>query len=120
MVSLMEHIYTAIDEHTNLPIYAGKVPINAKMPYITYSLPATISTFGSFEAMLKIDIWDNKEDTEMLETKSEELFMGLDKYTKTDNFVGLTIYADSVMDVPDPEVGIHHKQLNFNVIAYVS
>lgn len=118
MLALRQEIYSLIRSKTNLPVYSGLAPIGTAMPYITYDFFTNMKQFDTYQCMLTLDLWDNKEDTTNLETLTDTLIKGMDKATKTTAEVGFTVYTDSVMVVPDPNPEIKRNRLNFVVLAY--
>jgi hypothetical protein len=131
VIELKKMICTFLKTKTANVYPEDSVPVNAVLPYTTYSLesgiPGTNRKMEQFT--LIVDNLDNKPETTALETVTGSIDGDGDKVSATGlnekkYFVSGTLqagfYREGRFEVPDEDPSIKRRQLRYEVQAYLT
>ena len=131
VIELKKMICTFLKTKTANVYPYDSVPVNAVLPYTTYSLESSITdTNQKMERFtLIVDNWDNNSDTTVLETVTGSIDGDGNKVSATGlhekkYFVSGTLqasfYREGRFEVTDEDPSIKRRQLRYEVQVYLT
>lgn len=84
-------------------------------PYVVYEFPSSFLTQEQETFTLDVDVWDNNNDTTVLETIATDIWRGLHKLHYMDEKVQFTIYRDNRLAPIDDNKSIKRRKLIFEL-----
>ena len=106
--------------------YKSKAPQDAAFPYAVFYLPNSINTDPSEDFYLDVDVWDDDQDTTVLENLVDIIDGNGDplnptglhhKTIRADNITA-TFYRESRSEIEDEDPRLSRRQLQYSVRVY--
>jgi len=108
--------------------YYRKSPPNATYPYIVYDFPNSLEKYLREDLMLEIDLWDNSNLTETIDTLVGDVDGDGDIRAPTglhrkmfyeDSALCAKLYRENRLSITDEDPRIEHRQLKYIVQTYL-
>lgn len=115
MLNLRRVVIQKLREY-NDRVYYQHAPNDKKYPYIVYNFPNSFTDEEQEVFNLDVDIWDNKQDTSVIENLMTDIWRGLQRYRYIDDDIQLSIYRDTRLPpLDEDEVSIKRRKMIFQV-----
>ncbi|MFZ5352742.1 MAG: tail completion protein gp17 [Bacillota bacterium] len=100
-------------------VYFQSAPQKADTPYVVFDLPNSIDD-GSLERfVLDIDVWDDSEDTNTVETLIDSIDVDLHRKTiNASNEFAFTFYRENRLSLVDDDPRIKRRKYIYQVRTY--
>ncbi|MEZ7173587.1 hypothetical protein [Sporosarcina sp. OR05] len=115
MIHLRQELTKLLKKY-NPQVYYHDASSKAKYPYIVYSLPNSLPIEEQEVFVLDIDIWDNKDDTTVVETLASTLWKALNKHNHVDSNIQFSIHRENRLPpLDEKENKIRRRKLIFSL-----
>lgn len=97
-------------------VYHQQAPDSAQFPRVIFDFPTSFINEQQEIFNLDVDVWDDNEDTTVLETLAAQLWKGLNYYRYKDDNIQFSIYRESRLPpLDEKEPKLRRRKLIFSV-----
>ena len=114
MDRLLQVVKTKLATYGN--IHHVSVPRGDSMPYGKYSIGIVAVDFKTQTCELVIDLYGGDGSQSVLEKLRDSLWKGLRGWTYANEFLAISTYQNSNIEMPDIGRDILHRQLSFQLL----
>ena len=117
MKDIIQFVQAKLEEVHNR-VYLEQPPLAAQYPYITYAFPDSTQKEFREDFVLEVKLWDNQEDTTILENLTQAVDEKLNRLKHLDLSFQISLYRLKSYMVPDPGENIRCRGLKYQIKTY--
>lgn len=99
-------------------VYFVDAPKNTTFPYVVYNLPTSTDAGGREDFILEVDIWDRGNDTNTIDTLTQNIDNVLNRQHSVNEKVLVNFYRVNRLVLTDQDKSIKRRKLTYQAKTY--